>query len=336
MAKCSDVIEVSVRDQHSPDLLLMLLEVGSVGDDIVDPQHAGFGKLVRNSDSSPPPKGVLRDLRDHRSHPSHKSIILCTGSQGEGLSALNRVALGEHRDIKLTPGDTIVFSSNPIIGNEKAVANMTNHLLRQGVKVITSQHMDVHTSGHAKQEELKLMLKLMSPDYLIPVHGEYMLRHAHKNLAMEIGMNEKNIIMAENGDIIETDGHTMRKSKSKTPANHIFIDGSREGEDHMSKVMLDRQIMSENGIVVIAFRVNSDTGKLIANPGIDSRGFLYMKDSPEIHRKCVEAAKKAYERGHSEKLSAENNKLGIKRSVGKVIMQQVNRNPIIMPVIVKV
>lgn len=284
-----------------------------------------------------PPKGVLRDFRKHaNSHPAHKTIILCTGSQGEGLSALNRIAMGEHREIKLHPGDTIVLSSNPIIGNEKDVVNMINNLLRHGVKVITNKHMDVHTSGHAHQEELKLMLKLMTPRYLIPVHGEYMLRHAHKELALEIGMDDKQVILAENGDIIETDGDLMRRSKSKVPANNIFVDGSREGEAHLSKVVLDRQVMSENGVVIIAFRVNQDTGKLIANPAIDSRGFVYLKDSPEIYRQCVEAAKKAYEKCQAEKASSDDRKLAIKRAVGKVIMQLVKRNPIIMPVIVKV
>ncbi|MDF2379328.1 MAG: ribonuclease J [Candidatus Gracilibacteria bacterium] len=283
-----------------------------------------------------PPSGTLREIRQMGKHPSHKTIILCTGSQGEGLAALSRVAIGEHRDIKLTPSDTIVLSSNAIIGNEKSVVSMINKLLRHGVKVITNKHMDVHTSGHAKQEEIKLMLKLMTPKYLIPVHGEYLLRHAHKNLALEIGMEDKKVIMAENGDIIETDGHTMRKSKSKIPANNIFIDGHREGEGHLSKVMLDRQIMSENGVAIIAFRVNQDTGKLIANPAIDSRGLIYLKDSPEIYSKCVEAAKKAYEKGHARKASSDEIKLDIKRSVGKVIMNMVKRNPIIMPFIVKV
>ncbi|MDP2691975.1 MAG: ribonuclease J [Candidatus Gracilibacteria bacterium] len=284
-----------------------------------------------------PPKGVLMDIRkDNKSHPHHKSIILCTGSQGEGLSALNRVALNEHKDIRLTPGDTIVLSSNPIIGNEKAVISMINNLLRQGVNVITNKELEVHTSGHAKQDELKLMLKLMTPKFLIPVHGEYLLRHAHKHLAMEIGMEENQIIMAENGDIIETDGHTMRKSKSKVPANNIFIDGTREGEGHQSKVMLDRQVMSENGVIIVVFRVNNDTGKLIANPGIDSRGLLYLTDTPDIHHKCVEAAKKAYEQCHARKENSADTKLEIKRAVGKEIMQMVKRNPIIMPIIVKV
>lgn len=283
-----------------------------------------------------PPKGVLRDIRDLRSHPSHRSIILSTGSQGEGLSALNRIALGEHKDIQILPNDTVVFSSNPIIGNEQAVVSMTNHLLRRGAKVITNEHMDVHTSGHAKREELKIMLKLMMPKYLIPVHGEYMLRHAHKELAVEIGMEENHVIMAENGDILETDGDTMRKSKSKVPANNIFVDGSREGEGHMSKVQLDRQVMAQNGVVIIVFRVNQDTGKLIANPGIDSRGFIYLQDSPEIYSKCVDAARKAYEKGQAQKESSDATKLEIKRSVGKIIMQMVNRNPIIMPIIVKV
>jgi ribonuclease J len=283
-----------------------------------------------------PPKGVLRDIRDLRSNPSHRSIILSTGSQGEGLSALNRIALGEHRDIQILPNDTVVFSSNPIIGNEQAVVSMTNHLLRRGAKVITNEHMDVHTSGHAKREELKIMIKLMSPKYLIPIHGEYMLRHAHKELAVELGMEDNHVILAENGDILETDGDTMRKSKSKIPANNIFVDGSREGEGHMSKVQLDRQVMAQNGVVIIVFRVNEDTGKLIANPAIDSRGFIYLQDSPEIYSKCVDAARKAYEKGQIQKDSSDAIKLEIKRNVGKIIMQMVNRNPLIMPVIVKV
>lgn len=283
-----------------------------------------------------PPKGVLRDIREMRSHPSHRCIILCTGSQGEGLSALSRVARGEHKDIQIIPGDTVVFSSNPIIGNEQAVVTMTNQLLRLGARVITTEHMDVHTSGHAKQEELKLMIKLMNPKYLIPVHGEYVLRHAHKELAVEIGMEENHVILAENGDILETDGEIMRKSKSKIPANNIFIDGSGEGEGHLSKVQLDRQVMSENGVVVMVFRIQEDTGKILGVPGIDSRGFMYLQDSPEIYRQCTEAAQKAYERSHAAKAPLDTSKLEIKRAVGKVILETVDRNPIIMPILVKV
>jgi len=283
-----------------------------------------------------PPKGTLKEIRQLRNHPKHKTIILCTGTQGEGLSALNRVANGEHRDIKLTPGDTIVLSSNAIIGNEILVVNMVNKLLRQGAQVITNKHMDVHTTGHAKQEEIKLMIKLIQPKYLVPVHGEYILRDAHRRLALEIGTEENQIIMAENGDIIETDGETMRKSKSKVPANNIFIDGSSEGEEHLSKVQIDRQIMSENGIVLIVFRVNQDTNKLIANPGIDSRGFIYLQDSPEIYSKCIDVAKKAYEKAHAAKQASDITKLDIKRGVGKVIMNEIKRNPLIMPIFVKV
>ncbi|MDP3976210.1 MAG: ribonuclease J [bacterium] len=284
-----------------------------------------------------PPRGVLQEFnRSNQSHPAHKTVILCTGSQGEGLSALNRISLGEHRDIQLKPNDTIVLSSNPIIGNEKAVVGMMNRLLKHDVNVITNEHMDVHTSGHARQEELKLMLKLLTPRYLIPVHGEYHMRHAHKQLAVDIGMADNQVILADNGDIIETDGELMRKSKSKIPANNIFIDGSSEGEAHLSKVMLDRQIMSENGVVIVVFRINQDTGKLIANPGLDSRGFIYLKDNPEIIGKCVDAAQKAYEKGHERKASSDDIKLDIKRNVGKIIMEMVSRNPIIMPILVKV
>ena len=180
------------------------------------------------------------------------------------------------------------------------------------------------------------MLKLIKPKFLIPVHGEYLMRHAHRELAVEIGMDERNVILADNGEIIETDGDIMRKSKSKIPANNIFIDGSREGEGHVSKVQLDRQVMAENGVVVVVFRTNQDTGKLIGSPGVDSRGRIYLKDSPEVYRRCVEAAQKAYEKMHEQKASSDDIKLEIKRAVGKVILQTVANNPIIMPIMVKV
>ncbi|MFH0776036.1 MAG: ribonuclease J, partial [Patescibacteria group bacterium] len=231
------------------------------------------------------PQGLIRPLKKGvkiNELTPNKILILCTGSQGEELSALTRIALGEHQTIQIKEGDTVIFSSTPIIGNERAVVAVTNNLLRLGAKVITNKNLDVHTSGHASQEDLKLMHSLLKPKFLVPVHGELHMRHAHRDIAEKIGMEEGNVLLLDNGDILElAPNNIVRKSKSKVRVNNILIDGLGVG-DIGTSVLRERQIMSENGIVVIVFRAYAQSGKLVGAPDIISRGFVYMKESSAI------------------------------------------------------
>ncbi|MCK5471873.1 ribonuclease J, partial [Candidatus Gracilibacteria bacterium] len=283
------------------------------------------------------PQGLIRPLKKGvklNEIPPNKVLILCTGSQGEELSALTRIALGEHQTIRIREGDTVIFSSTPIIGNERAVVSVTNNLLRLGAKVITNKDLDVHTSGHASQEDLKLMHSLLKPKFLVPVHGELHMRCAHRDLAKTIGMPEGNILLLDNGDILElAPNQTVRKSKSKVRVNNILIDGLGVG-DIGTSVLRERETMSENGIVVIVFRAYAKSGKLVGAPDIISRGFVYMKESSAIVEEAKKVATKAYEEvGRKDHKEVRKE---VARAVAKFIRQRIDREPLILPYTIEI
>ncbi|HEC21043.1 MAG TPA: ribonuclease J [Candidatus Peregrinibacteria bacterium] len=284
------------------------------------------------------PKGIIRQIQTLRSFPPQRTIILTTGSQGEEMSALARISLGNHMQIQIRPSDTIVFSSSPIIGNEKSIAAITNNLIRLGAKVITNKLMDVHTSGHGSQEDLKLMLNLIRPKYLVPIHGELRMREAHKEIATSLGMEERNAVLLDNGNILEIENQQVRKSKSKVPANDILIDGLGVG-DVGSQVQRDRQVMAENGVIIVLFKAYQATGNLIGDPEIVTRGFIYMKESQEIVNEAKQIAKKAYAQSKVNKINKENRKdlkNDLRRSLGNFVQKKLGRRPMILPVIIKV
>jgi len=283
------------------------------------------------------PQGLIRPLKKGvriNELPANKIMILCTGSQGEELSALTRIALDEHSMIKAKDGDTVIFSSTPIIGNERAVVAVTNNLLRLGAKVITNKNLDIHTSGHASQEDLKLMHSLLRPKYLVPIHGELHMRHAHRETAQKIGIEENNILLLDNGDILEiAPNEIVRKSKSKVRVNNILIDGLGVG-DIGTSVLRERQIMSENGIVTIIFKAYKQSGKLIGAPDIISRGFVYMKESNAIVEETKKVAMKAY--AEVSKKDYKEVRKEVSRAVAKFIRQRIDREPLILPYTIEV
>lgn len=281
------------------------------------------------------PQGLVRPLKKGSKIgelPPNKTLILCTGSQGEELSALTRISLNEHATIKIKSGDTVIFSSTPIIGNERAVVSVTNNLLRLGANVITNKHLDVHTSGHASQEDLKLMHSLLRPRYLVPVHGELHMRHAHRTLANSIGIPESNVLLIDNGDIIElAPGNIVRKSKSKIRVNNILIDGLGVG-DIGTSVLREREMMKESGIVVIVFKAYARSGKLVGSPDIISRGFVYMKESNAIVEETKKVAKKVYEEVLATgKKDYKDVRREVARAVSKFIRQRIDREPLVLP-----
>ncbi len=283
------------------------------------------------------PQGLIRPLKKGvkiNELAPNKVMILCTGSQGEELSALTRIALGEHQTIQVKEGDTVIFSSTPIIGNERAVVAVTNNLLRLGARVITNKNLDVHTSGHASAEDLKLMHSLLKPKFLVPVHGELHMRYAHRDIAMKVGMDEGNILLLDNGDILElAPNNIVRKSKSKVRVNNILIDGLGVG-DIGASVLRERQIMSENGIVAIVFKAYAQSGKLVGAPDIISRGFVYMKESSAIVEETKKVAMKAYEEVAGKDYKEVRKE--VSRAVAKFIRQRIDREPLILPYTIQI
>ncbi len=283
------------------------------------------------------PQGLIRPLKKGvkiNELSPNKVLILCTGSQGEELSALTRISLGEHATIKVRDGDTVIFSSTPIIGNERSVVSVTNNLLRLGANVITNRHLDVHTSGHASQEDLKLMYSLLKPKFLVPVHGELHMRHAHREVAKTVGMDEGNILLLDNGDILElAPNQIVRKSKSKVRVNNILIDGLGVG-DIGASVLRERQIMSENGIVAIVFKAYAKSKKLVGAPDIISRGFVYMKESNAIVEETKKIAMKAYEEVSNQDYKEIRKE--VSRAVAKFIRQRIDREPLILPYTIEI
>ncbi|MBN2087338.1 ribonuclease J [Candidatus Peregrinibacteria bacterium] len=267
--------------------------------------------------------------------PPSQSIILTTGAQGETLSALTRMAIGEHAHVKIREGDTVVISASPIPGNELAIVNVINNLYRQGAKVITSGSMDIHTSGHAHKEEIKLMYSLIKPKCYVPIHGELYMRAGHAEMMRNVVEPHINVTLLEsNGDILEIGKMGIRKSKQKIPANDILIDGLGFG-DIGSRVIQDRKVMSENGLLVILFRAYEDTKRIIAEPDIISRGFLYVKESQEIAQETKKVAHKAFEQitNENRKIELKDLKIELSRHISRFIRKRLGREPMIIPII---
>lgn len=283
------------------------------------------------------PRGVLKKISPKIDElPPNKVLILTTGSQGESMSALSRIALGNHQKIKIRKGDTVMFSSSPIPGNERSTANVVNNLFRLGAHVITKDAMDIHASGHAHQDDLKLMYSIIRPRFVAPIHGEFYMRMAHSEMLQnDFDLDESKIIILENGSISEVENHHARKSKEKASANLIMIDGLGVG-DTSTTVIRDRQVMSENGVVVVLFRAFEKSKRLVGDPDVISRGFIYMKESKEIQQETKIEAKKAFEStiNKNPNIDIKSLKNEVYKSLRTFIRKRLDREPMIMPLIV--
>ncbi|MBQ4584481.1 MAG: ribonuclease J [Bacilli bacterium] len=221
---------------------------------------------------------VAKDLK------KNEVCILCTGSQGEPLAALSRIANGVHKQISLLPDDLVVFSSSPIPGNAASINRIINKLYLKGVKVFTnSEFSDIHTSGHAKQEELKWMLRIIKPEYFMPMHGEYRMLKEHGDIAVSCDIDENNILICKNGDVVELSKDGVRKNGT-IQAGDVYVDGSRIG-DVGSVVIKDRKLMSKDGILVTILNINPMTRKLLIKPNITTRGFIMVNENPDLINK---------------------------------------------------
>ncbi|KKW29190.1 MAG: Beta-lactamase domain protein, partial [Parcubacteria group bacterium GW2011_GWA2_52_8] len=283
------------------------------------------------------PKKTVITAESSKRLPDSKVLILTTGSQGEEAAALARIARQEHKSISIKPGDTVVISASPIPGNERAVAAVMNDLTRQGAHVLYQKILDVHSSGHGRQEDLKLMISLTRPKYFMPIHGEHYLCVAHAELAMSIGMKKENIFVMDNGSVVEIKPTGARVMQDKIPTGQIFVDGLGVG-DIGEVVLRDRQVMAKDGMVVIIMTVDRRTGKIVNSLDIISRGFVYMKGSEDLIREVKHEVRKVVEtqnhKPHEPNWAYLRNQ--IRDQVGEFLFQRTERRPMILPVIIEV
>ena len=259
-------------------------------------------------------------------------LILCTGSQGEPLAALSRIAAGTHRNVSIKPGDTVIFSSSPIPGNASSINHVVNQLFRSGANVLTHTALNsLHTSGHASQEEQKLMLLLMKPKYFMPMHGEYRMLKIHAKLSRDVGVPKENTFVMSNGDsIILRDGEAM--PGPRVHVDDIYVDGN-DITGLSTAVLRDRQILSEDGMVSIMVSMDSRTGKLLCRPVIISRGFVYMKESQQMIREAENLVESALSKLLARKTTFAEIKNTIRDTLTPYFYQKTNRNPMIIPVV---
>lgn len=281
------------------------------------------------------PKTIV-DLKQIDNYPLNKVVIICTGAQGEKNATLMRIANGEHREVKLLQGDTVVFSSSVIPGNERTVQRLKDTLFRKGADVVHYEMMDVHAGGHAKQEDVKLMLRLMNPKYFIPIHGNHFLLRYNGRIASSMGFQKENIFIADNGQVMEFQNGVGTLTKMKIPADYVFVDGLGVS-DETNVVLRDRQVLAEDGMVVVIATIDGKTGKLIQNPDIISRGFVFLKSHKELIEDLRHRVKKLVI--ESDPLSwADTNYIRnkIRDYVGQFLFTKTEKRPMILPVVIEV
>jgi len=272
--------------------------------------------------------------------PDNKIIIIGTGAQGQSDAFLVRVVNGEHRTISLKPGDTVIFSSSVIPGNERTIQTLRDIMVRQGARVINYEMMDVHAGGHAKQEDLKLMMRLIKPEYFMPIEGNHYMLQAHAELAEQVGIPKEKIFVADNGQIVEfnrSGGQVAgRLTRDKVLTDYVMVDGLGVG-DVSNIVLRDRRVMAEDGMIVIIATIDSKTGDTIGNPDIISRGFVYMKENKELIQKTRMKVKKIV-KDHNPRTPADDDyiKNKIRNDIGQFLFSQTKRRPMVLPVVIKV
>ena len=281
------------------------------------------------------PENVLINADLINKYPAENVVIITTGSQGEPMSALARMAFSDHRKVEICPNDYVIISATPIPGNEKTVGNVVNELLKLGAHVIYEKMYDVHVSGHACQEELKLIMGLVKPRYFIPVHGEQKHLHKHAQLAESMGIDKNNIFIADNGYVAELTNKSIKKAES-VPAGKIFVDGYGVG-DVGSVVLRDRKHLGEDGIIVVTASLDYETGQLVAGPEVVSRGFVYVKENEELIDKARKNAEKSLESCYYSNISDINAIKGkVRDAVSHFVYEQTKRSPMILPIIMEV
>ena len=283
-------------------------------------------------------KGTLINGREVLDYPDSRITILCTGAQGEGSAVLMRVAIKEHPFIRLKKGDSVILSSSVIPGNERTVQMLKDDILRQGAKVFHYKMMDIHAGGHAQQEELKEMIRIMRPKFFLPIHGQYSMLAAHAQAAKEMGcIAEKNVLVAENGQIINLSPKRIFLEKKTVASNYVMVDGLGIG-DVGEIVLRDRHMLARDGMFVIVAVVDRKTGQVKGSPDIISRGFVYLRESKELLRetrkKVIEIVNRAAGSGGAVNWSYIKDE--IRNKLGQFLFSKTKRRPMILPVIIEV
>lgn len=283
------------------------------------------------------PHSVLIEASQIHHFRKEELIILCTGSQGEEYAALVRMSAGEHKQIKIEPGDTVIVSASAVPGNERAIARTIDNLFREGAEVIYGgESAEVHASGHAKGEDLKTVMKLLRPKYFIPIHGEFRHLVRHAQLARQMGIDPRNIFVIENGEIVEFDKNSGRIISSKAPSGYVLVDGLGVG-DVGNIVLRDRQAMAKDGIFVVILTIDHTNGKIVTSPDIISRGFVYMRAREDLIQKSRQEVRRMFSH-HNEKCPADWDyiKREIRDEMGEFLYKETQRRPMVIPVIIEV
>lgn len=281
------------------------------------------------------PEGTIINVNDLKNYKDNEVVIITTGSQGEPMSALTRMANNDHKKVQIKSGDLVIISANPIPGNEKTVSRVINMLYEKGATVLYDALTQVHVSGHARREELKLILTLLKPKFFIPVHGEYRHLMQHARLAHEMGVPEDNTIIGKNGDIIELTSKSIAINGIAASGN-ILVDGLGVG-DVGNIVLRDRKLLSENGLIIVVLATEKGTGKVLSGPEIVSRGFIYVRENIDLIEESKTVARKALAKCQESNVKEWNNiKMTIKDALSSFIYEKIKRNPMILPIIVEV
>ena len=281
------------------------------------------------------PKNILIPIDTIKNYPDDKLVIITTGSQGEPMSALTKMAFGEHRKVTITPNDYVIISATPIPGNEKMVGSVVNALMKRGVEVIYEKMYEVHASGHACQEDLKLMIGLVKPKYFIPVHGEQKHLIKHAMLARAMGIDEKNIYIAEIGETIELTETYIKKVGTVT-AGDVYVDGLGVG-DVGNVVLNDRKRLSQDGIIIVVATIDAHGGYVVSGPDIVSRGFVYVKDNEELMNAARDLACRVIDEQYDSKYHDWNSvKTKVRDEISRLMYEKTKRSPMILPIFMEI
>jgi len=280
---------------------------------------------------------IIIPVEKVKEYPDNKVIILVTGAQGEGQAVLMRVVNKRHKCLRIEPGDTVVFSSSVIPGNERSVQALTDKLYRDGAEVVNYRMLDIHAGGHAKQEDLKLMIQLIKPHYFMPIEGNHSFLKIHARLASELNLKKEQILVADNGQVVVATKDLVTLTDERVPANYVMVDGLGVG-DVQEVVLRDRQAMAEDGIFVIITVVDAQTGKVRGSPDIISRGFVYLRESKELIFETRKRIRKTVEDITQEMhpINFQYIKESLRDKIGQFLFQKTERRPMVLPVIIEV